>query len=136
MWKEKIISLNADNSFSTITLPATTEQISCLETALKIKLPKDLKSFLEEVNGDGVTFLSVEQIIEDNLVLRNFDYCMPLNCLLFFAENGCGDYFGYSISGNGEIGNNIFLWDHEYDSRKWIANGLEDFIRKRKNQEF
>ena len=56
---------------------------------------------------------------------------MPLDCLLFFGGNGCGDYFGYPITRlSGVRNDNVFMWDHEYDSRIWKANNLEELIKK------
>ena len=135
MWKSKILELNKDNPFSKLNHPATEAQISEVSLKLKVKIPDELEALLKEVNGDGDTFLSTEQIIRDNLSLREMEDFMPLDVLLFFAENGCGDYFGYAIRKNGEIDNNIFMWDHESDSRKWVAQGLDQFIERRKNEE-
>ena len=135
MWKSKILDLNKDNPFSEINHPATETQISEIGLKLKVKIPHELEELLREVNGDVTTFLSTEQIIRDNLSLRELDSFMPLDVFLFFAENGCGDYFGYAIRKNGEIDDNIFMWDHESDSRKWVAQGLDQFIERRKSQE-
>jgi hypothetical protein len=55
---------------------------------------------------------------------------MPLDCLLFFGGNGCGDYYGYPItSQDGVRDDNVFIWEHEYDNRIWKANNLEDAIK-------
>lgn len=135
MWKEKILELNKDNTFANLNPPATDIQILHLNSTLKLTIPVELESLLKEANGDGCTFLSTNQIIKDNLFLRKLDWCMPLDAFLFFAENGCGDYFGFSIKRNGEIDNNIFMWDHESDIRTWVANGLNQFIERRMNQE-
>lgn len=135
MWKSKILELNKDNPFSKLNHPATEARISEVSLKLKVKIPDELEALLKEVNGDGDTFLSTEQIIRDNLSLREMEDFMPLDVLLFFAENGCGDYFGYAIRKNGEIDSNIFMWDHESDSRKWVAQGLDQFIERRKNEE-
>ncbi|MDO4799496.1 MAG: SMI1/KNR4 family protein [Bacillota bacterium] len=135
MWKAKVLELNKDNAFASLNPPATKTQLFNISSSLKLTIPEELEALLKEVNGDGATFLSTEQIIRDNLSLRELDDFMPLDVFLFFAENGCGDYFGYSIRKNGEIDNNIFKWDHESDSRIWVANGLEKFIERRKKEE-
>lgn len=135
MWRVKILELNRDNPFATLNPPATETQLSNISSTFKLTVPDELEALLKEVNGDGSTFLSTELIIKDNLSLRKLDWCMPLDVFLFFAENGCGDYFGYSIKKNGEIDNNIFMWDHESDSRNWVSNGLAHFIERRKNNE-
>lgn len=61
---------------------------------------------------------------------------MPLDCLLFFGGNGCGDYFGYPITSQDAVrDDNVFMWEHEYDNRIWKANNLEDAIKKYYNDE-
>jgi len=83
------------------------------------------------LNGDNWFVFSAEQIIEINLSMRALDCFMPLDCLLFFAGNGNGDYFGFPITQQDGIKeDSVFFWDHEYDNRIWKANDLEDVIRK------
>ena len=112
-------------------LPATQQQIAAVEEALGNKLPADIKDFLLEMNGDGWFIFSTEQMMEINLSVRKLGCFMPLDCFLFFAGNGSGDYFGYPITPqDGVREDNVFFWDHEYDNRVWKANGLEDIIKK------
>ncbi len=61
---------------------------------------------------------------------------MPLDCLLFFGGNGCGDYYGYPITlQDGVRDDNVFMWEHEYDNRIWKASNLEEAIKKYYNDE-
>ncbi|KAF0193537.1 MAG: Cell wall assembly/cell proliferation coordinating protein KNR4 [Bacillota bacterium] len=83
-----------------------------------------------QFNGDNYFLLSTSQIIETNLMLRSISAFMPLNCLLFVAGNGCGDYYGYAITGDGLKDWEIYMWEHEYDNRIFKANGLRDAIEK------
>ena len=136
MWMKKIQDLNKDNPFAKLNPPATDIQLTEIRSRLKVTIPEELEALLKETNGDGSTFLSTEQIITTNVSLRALEDFMPLDVFLFFAENGCGDYFGYSIRKNGDMDNNIFMWDHESDSRKWVAQGLDQFIERRKNEDF
>ena len=116
--------------------PATKKQISDVENSLGCKLPNDLKEFLLEMNGDNWLIFSTEQITEINLSVRKLDCFMPLNCLLFFGGNGCGDYYGYPITAqDGVRDDNVFMWEHEVDNRIWKANNLEDAIKKYYNDE-
>ena len=85
---------------------------------------------LNELNGDGCVFLSANEITETNQKLREYVDFMPLDCLLFFAGNGCGDYYGYQIRKSGLCPYNIFLWDHEYDSRTWAAGSMDEFVSR------
>ncbi len=116
--------------------PATQKQIFDAENLLGNRLPDDLKELLLEMNGDSCLIFSIEQIVEINSSVRKLDCFMPLDCLLFFGSNGCGDYYGYPItSQDGVRDDNVFMWDHEYDNRMWKANDLEDTIKKYYNDE-
>ena len=116
--------------------PATQKQILDVEKLLGNKLPVDLKELLLEMNGDSGLIFSTDQIIETNLSARKLNCFMPLDCLLFFGGNGCGDYYGYPItSQDGVRDDNVFMWEHEYDNRTWIASNLEDTIKKYYNDE-
>ena len=116
--------------------PATQKQIFDVEKAVGHKLPADLKELLLEMNGDNWLVFSTEQMIETNLSVRKLDCYMPLDCLLFFGGNGCGDYYGYPITHQDRVrDDNVFMWEHEYDSRIWKASKLEDTIKKYYNNE-
>jgi hypothetical protein len=53
---------------------------------------------------------------------------MPFDHLLFFADAGDGDQFAFGIL-NGEIRNpDIFVWNHENDSRTWVAPSLDVYL--------
>ncbi|USK47889.1 SMI1/KNR4 family protein [Bacillus sp. CMF12] len=57
------------------------------------------------------------------------DFIKPLDLFLFFSDVGNGDFFGFSIV-NGSIQNeDIYVWNHEDDSRSVIALSLEEFIK-------
>jgi hypothetical protein len=101
-----------------------------------VEFPAQLASLLKESNGVqgeyGLGLLwSVERIEEDNLKFRTFpDFrklYMPFNALLFFGDAGNGDQFAYTIL-EGEVRRgDIFVWDHEDDSRIWVAPSLSVF---------
>ncbi|MGI6562005.1 MAG: SMI1/KNR4 family protein [Clostridia bacterium] len=116
--------------------PATEERIRKAEKTLGCKLPRDLKELLLFMNGDNWFLFSTEQMIEVNLSAREQDCFMPLDCFLFFAGNGCGDYYGFPITKQDGVREDlVYLWDHEYDNRIWKADGLKDAIEKYYNDE-
>ena len=136
MYIEKIKEHAKASRFIVINPPASDVEIQELKDSLG-EIPEDLVVLLKEINGDDNVFLSAKDIIETNMMLRtdpDFDVYMPLDCLLVFAHNGCGDYYGYQIRKEG-IDSWIFLWDHENDSRTWVARGLEHFITRYCNDE-
>lgn len=134
MWIEKIKKYAKDISMIAINPPATDAEIHKLIDALG-EIPDDLVKLLKEINGDNCVLLSVGEIVETNKRLRSLVEYMPLDCLLFFAGNGSGDYYGYQIRKEGICSYNIFIWDHEYDNRTWVAGGMHEFISKYCNGE-
>jgi hypothetical protein len=132
-WRDRLRSLTPKSEFSE---PASQISIAHAETALKVEFPAELASLLKESNGVqgeyGLGLLwSVERIEEDNLKFRTFpDFrklYMPFSALLFFGDAGNGDQFAYTIL-EGEVRRgDIFVWDHEDDSRIWVAPSLSVF---------
>ena len=129
-WKALIEQLSEDNNNVVPNPPATQTQLAEIEEKLKVVLPLDMRDCLLELDGDNWLIFSVAQIIEINTMVRAMECFMPLDCLLFIAGNGCGDYFGYPIRGDGIDGCNLFIWEHENDNRVWRASGLSDLIEK------
>ncbi len=134
MWKEFINSLSDEYEFQE---PAKEKDIIEAEGQLDVELPHDLKELLKESNGIlGEYRISIiwdiKRIVQDNLNFRNSsdfkELYMPFDCLLFFADAGNGDQFAYPIL-NGTISkDDIYVWNHEDDSRTWVASSLKWFI--------
>jgi hypothetical protein len=102
--------------------------------ALGEVLPGDLSSLLMETNGIiGANELDVvwtlARIIEDNRIFRTSsdlsELYLPFDGLLFFGDNGGGDQFAFVLRDNRR---DIFIWDHENDSRYWVAGHLESYL--------
>ena len=134
MWKEYIQSATTGYHF---TKPAIKSDISQIKEQLHVDLPTDLLELLSETNGVFDEFncplvWSTNQIIKDNLFFRTFndykDIYMPFDHLLFFSDAGNGDLFGFPILNGSIQRDDVFVWDHESDSRKWVASSLKDFI--------
>lgn len=75
----------------------------------------------------------MENIVKTNLFLRNSDDMkesfMPIDCLLFFSDAGNGDYFGYPITNGDTWETDIYVWNHEDNSRTWVASSLKNFLK-------
>lgn len=134
MWKQYIQLATTGYHF---TEPAVKSDISQIKEKLLVDLPTDLLELLSETNGVFDEFncplvWSTNQIIKDNLFFRNFndykDIYMPFDHLLFFSDAGNGDLFGFAILNGSIQRDDVFVWDHESDSRKWVASSLKDFI--------
>lgn len=130
MWKELIMNSPDVSDNIKFNSPASSADFESVEKNLNIKLPINLKNLLLEFNGDSWFILSTERIIEDNLMMRAITGFMSLDSILFIASNGCGDYFGYAITGDGLRDDLIYFWDHELDNRIYKACSLEELIRK------
>ena len=135
MWRELIQSISDDFEFSQ---GASEQPLSKAESTLGLILPTELRKLLTETNGVEqrsaylLFLLPVERIEKDNLEMRNssaLSFYMPFDNILFFADAGNGDKFGFPISREGKIGKDIFAWNHENDSRSWCAPSLKLFIQ-------
>ena len=113
--------------------PASNDDLAAAEAALGAALPPQLRELLSETDGVvgeyglGLVW-DVGRIAKDNVWFRtNEDYrelFMPFDGLLFFADAGNGDQFGISLTGNQEI----YVWDHEDDSRRWVASTVMGYL--------
>ncbi|MBD0689093.1 SMI1/KNR4 family protein [Streptomyces sp. CBMA123] len=114
--------------------PARESVLAEAESRLGDELPAELTELLLESNGivgrTGVdTVWTVERIVERNLHLRAdasiAQLYMPFDALLFFGDNGGGDQFAFVRTPRRP---DIFAWDHESDSRSWVARDLRDYL--------
>jgi len=135
MWIEYIKSISEDFEFARA---ATEQALAKAEATLNLKLPTELRDLLKETNGveHRIAYLSfilpIERIEKDNYEMRHgqaFNFYMPFNNFLFFADAGNGDKFGFPISQDDNIKKDVFAWNHEDDSRSWCAPSLKTFIQ-------
>jgi hypothetical protein len=123
--------------------PASRQDIDVCQRNLGAIFPGELKQLLLQTNGvseqlttqegeinSGFFLFSAKHILETNIFQRTHtgDYTMPLDCILFFAEDGIGDYFGFAVIKGKVPHSRIYFWDHEDDSRRSIAPSLHYFI--------
>ena len=133
-WREFIQNLTPNFTFHS---SARLNKIKKVESSLDVLFPDELRSLLQESDGVEGTYdlgliWNVERNQKDNLFFRQFaDYkniYMPFDHLLFFADAGNGDQFAFTIL-NGEIRkHDIFVWNHEDDSRQWAAPSLDVYL--------
>lgn len=136
MWKELIHGCDEKTAVH-YNEPATEDQLRALEENFQIQLPEDLRSYLLESNGDDTLIMSAQRIVDVNSQLKEecADTHMPLDCLFFVAENGCGGYYAYPVI-RGEIKKDrIYFWWQETDDRTMVADSLKDFLVKYYNGE-
>lgn len=115
--------------------PATRRALDGAAVVLGGPLPEPLVALLSETNGVrgeyglGLVW-PVETIAAENVAFRtNADFrdlYMPFDPLLFFADAGNGDQFAFLWTPRRD---EVFVWDHETDSRTWVAPSLETYLR-------
>jgi len=131
MWIELVGSLPGPTVFQP---PASGESLQRCAAALGHELPADLAALLRESDGiegeygAGLVW-SAERIASENRTLRTdkefASLYMPFDPLLFFADAGTGDLFAL-LSGLRRP--DVFAWDHETDSRTWVAPSLAKYL--------
>ncbi|MFI0242307.1 SMI1/KNR4 family protein [Streptomyces sp. NPDC016845] len=114
--------------------PAQASDLIAAQTRLSRSLPSELRQLLLESNGlTGHTHVDIvwpiDQIVETNLSFWSdttfAQLYMPFDPFLFFGDNGGGDQFAFVQTPERP---DIFVWEHESDSRRWVANDLQDYL--------
>lgn len=136
MWGELIGRLYGGAEFAA---PASDEEIDQIERRLGQAVPYELRELLRQTNGvrteygSGLVW-SVQEIIKENAEFRqSADFAelyMSFDQLMFMGDNGGGDQFAYVRVPAGRP-DDVFVWDHETDDRKWVAGSLEDYLKRR-----
>ncbi|GLX23506.1 MULTISPECIES: SMI1/KNR4 family protein [Streptomyces] len=131
MWTEVVTALPGTALFRP---PAPEQALAHCATVLGHPLPADLAALLRESNGvegeygDGLIW-SAERIASENRSLREdaelAALYMPFDPLLFFADAGNGDLFALLP---GIDRPDVFVWNHEDDSRTWVAPSLAKYL--------
>jgi SMI1-KNR4 cell-wall len=131
VWRERILGWTAEATFND---GASEAAIDACETALGQTLPRELVALLRESDGvEGEYGLGlvwpVERIMKDNVQFRSDTtfarLYMPFEPLLFFADAGNGDQFAFVMR---DRPSDVFVWDHETDSRTMVAPGLATYL--------
>ena len=133
-WREYIASITADYVLSE---PVSARKLNNTEAKLGYRLPNELRELLQESNGiylqraEWQLILKIEDLQKDNLHMWRAKWLhsyMPLSNLLFFGAAGNGDLFAFPISRGGEVKSDVFVWNHEDDSRLCCAPSLRTFL--------
>jgi hypothetical protein len=132
VWRERIFAAG-----HRAVAPASAESITAAELAVGCALPDELRELLLESDGvrDQYGFELVfraSELVEQNRGMRSTpdfaELYMPFDPLLFFGASGNGDLFAYRILAGEVRDDDIFVWDHETDSRTQVSWGLERFL--------
>jgi hypothetical protein len=133
-FRSRIARLDEKISFAE---PVSEERLVAAERDLGVQLPSALRGVFRETDGVAGAYESalvwpLERIVRDNLWFRAYpDYrelFMPFDRLLFFADAGNGDQFAHPISAAMVCRPDVFVWNHEDDSRNWAAPDLVTYL--------
>jgi hypothetical protein len=111
----------------------------------QVYLPSELLELYKQTNGIEQTITTngerivtgdliwpLEYTIQQNINMRTHaafaNLYMPFDPLLFFADAGNGDLFAFAILNKRIRNRDIFVWNHENDSRTWVAPSLDQFV--------
>ncbi|MBC2875461.1 MULTISPECIES: SMI1/KNR4 family protein [Streptomyces] len=131
MWRQAVLDDFPEAGFRE---PVHEAEIAAAEKRLQRAIPAELRQLFLE--SDGVlghsrvdTVWPLEQVVEQNLSFWSDDSLarlyMPFDALLFFGDNGGGDRFAFVRKPERP---DVFVWDHENDSRMWVAGDLRDYL--------
>lgn len=113
------------------------------QKAVGYSFPKELKVLFQELNGDKYLLLSAKEIIEQAKLNREIqeeysdeEFVKELDRFLFFATNGCGDYYCYHADSDGVLDETaIYIWEHEEYCWKQVATNMAELITRYYNAE-
>jgi hypothetical protein len=120
--------------------PVSPAALTLAENAIGCQLPDDLKKLYLQTDGVSAHYgsplvMPLQQAIHENAMHRSSSELqalyMPFTHMLIFGGAGNGDLFFFPIRADGSLADNVFIWDHESDSRQYFANSLKDlFLRQ------
>lgn len=137
MWHKLVAGASPASRFGP---PATPSHIRHAEELLGLRLPEGLSTLLIECDGIEEEYRTalvwpLMTIVQTNLEFRgNADFAdlyMPFDPLLFFANAANGDQFAFRILRGTIRTDDVYLWEHETDSRSWVAPSLEVYLEWR-----
>lgn len=106
------------------------------ERLLGRRVPARLGALLRETDGIVDPYGTdvvwpLEHIVEQNLLFWSREafagLSMPFDSLLLFGDNGGGDQFALVVAPERD---DVFVREHETDSRVWVAGGPEEHLRR------
>ena len=134
MWKQLVEQYSSSAAWRA---PVSESQLDLAEAELSVRFPEELRSCLLESDGIEAEYglqlvWPLARIVDDNKQFRNNsefkELYMPFDCLLFFGDAGNGDQFAFLVLSGQVRKHDVFVWNHEDDSRSWVAPSLARFL--------
>lgn len=144
MYRKLLLKLAKKNKWVDLQPPCPENEIEEAEKVVGHLFPKELRELLREVNGDGGwCLMSAKEIIATAVSNREFwtpffeenNYQGSTENFIFFAQNGCGDYYCYQLGEGGMPDETaIYIWNHEEIGEEccWhkVASNMAQFIKR------
>jgi SMI1-KNR4 cell-wall len=112
--------------------PTARDALATLEGQLGQRLPDSLRELLTEANGIEADY-GVETVWTTEKNPRREPAIPPQHRIsqsafevLLFRRQGGGDQFAFVRT---PARDDFFVWDHETDSRTWVAPSLKGYLR-------
>ncbi len=142
-WREFIAGIDRADSETSFqfTAPATAKAVARFRNTFHFQLPSSLTELYNQSDGIaekwqeqvvGSLIWPLKQVVARNVEMRTYpdfeELYMPFDHLLFFSDAGNGDLFGFRILKEQIRRNDVYVWNHENDSRSWVAPNVERFV--------
>lgn len=125
----------ADEAQLRLVPPPSDADVRDAGEALGCRLSASLRILYAQTNGLldewGYAYvLSLAELVQQNQQFRAQygDVYMSFQALVLFGQLGNGDMLFQPCVP--EATDNVFVWDHEDDSRTWYARDVEDAVRR------
>ena len=145
MYRELISKMIKGHRWAKIQPPCPEQDIIEAEQIVGFPFPEDLKNLLREANGDRELLWSAGEIIKTVELNRTYftecfddieEYQRRVDRHIFFAGNGCGDYYCYRVLENSIADTSgIYIWEHETFESHYVAQDIADLIVRYYNGE-
>lgn len=140
MYRKLIEGLIRNVEWAGLEKPCPEAEIEKAEAYIGCRFPEELRALLRETNGDHWLLLSAGQIIENARCNREilsgaFEnaelFQEKVDRYIFFATNGCGDYYCYRILQDGSAdAAAIYIWEHESFESRIVAGNIPQLITR------
>jgi hypothetical protein len=118
---------------STSDQPASEEQLTQVERALGVQLPKGYRAFLREFGGGDFgleTFFSADANSEWYLPQKQSEASRYLpEGLLAFSDDGAGGYYVFKVL-NGQAQNEVFYWNQDGGESATEFKDVMEFVAR------
>lgn len=144
MYRELLSSFIKNHSTAKLQPPCSEDKIEKAEKYVGFTFPCELKNLLRETDGDNWLLLSAEEIMNHVKANREIypDYLdadefeEKINRFIYFATNGCGDYYCYRVLPDTTTDTSeIYIWEHELFEVRKVADNISQLITKYYNDE-